>query len=335
MATASYPYQRRNPVLPQFVAALVSGLSLFLVVVLIWTVGFQLLYAGRIFPGVSIAGVDLSGLSPSEAALKLNQTLSYPYTGKIVLRDGGKVWVVTPAQMGMAFDASSSAQAAYRLGRSGGLFASLDGQLRARSTGAEVSPVILFDQRVAYQYLQALSAEINQPVVEASLKVQGTDVVAVPGQVGRSLDVESTLVFLSAQMQTFRDGEVPLVIREQTPEITDVSDQAEVARRVLSQPLRLSIANAAGDDPGPWTYDIQILANMLIVRRVENQVQVALDPAPLRDILLGIATQVDRKAENARFYFDDETRQLVLIQYAKVGPVLRRSMTPCCRGNTT
>ena len=319
MATASYPYQRRNPLLPQFVAALVSGLSLFLVVVLIWTVGFQLLYAGRIFPGVSIAGVDLSGLSPSEAALKLNQTLSYPYTGKIVLRDGGKVWVVTPAQMGMAFDASSSAQAAYRLGRSGGLFASLDGQLRARSTGAEVSPVILFDQRVAYQYLQALSAEINQPVVEASLKVQGTDVVAVPGQVGRSLDVESTLVFLSAQMQTFRDGEVPLVIREQTPEITDVSDQAEVARRVLSQPLRLSIANAAGDDPGPWTYDIQILANMLIVRRVENQVQVALDPAPLRDILLGIATQVDRKAENARFYFDDETRQLVLIQYAKVG----------------
>ena len=319
MATASYPYQRRNPLLPQVVAALVSGLSLFLVVVLIWTVGFQLLYAGRIFPGVSIAGVDLSGLSPSEAALKLNQTLSYPYTGKIVLRDGGKVWVVTPAQMGMAFDASSSAQAAYRLGRSGGLFASLDGQLRARSTGAEVSPVILFDQRVAYQYLQALSAEINQPVVEASLKVQGTDVVAVPGQVGRSLDVESTLVFLSAQMQTFRDGEVPLVIREQTPEITDVSDQAEVARRVLSQPLRLSIANAAGDDPGPWTYDIQILANMLIVRRVENQVQVALDPAPLRDILLGIATQVDRKAENARFYFDDETRQLVLIQYAKVG----------------
>jgi len=133
------------------------------------------------------------------------------------------------------------------------------------------------------------------------------------------LDLESTLVFLSAQMQTFRDGEVPLVIREQTPDIMDVSGQADIARRVLSQPLRLYIANAAETDPGPWTYDIQILANMLIVQRVENEVRVALDPAPLREILLGIATQVDRKAENARFFFDDETRQLALIQYAKVG----------------
>jgi len=319
MATASYPYPRRNPLLPQIVAALVSGLALFLGAVLVWTVGFQLLYAGRIFPGVSVAGVDLSGLSPSEAALKLNQTLSYPTTGKIVLRDADRVWVVTPAQMGMAFDASTSAQAAYQLGRSGGLFGSLDGQLRARSRGAEVAPVILFDQRVAHQYLQALSVDIDRPVMEASLKVEGTDVVAVPGQVGRILDVESTLVFLSAQMQTFRDGEVPLVIREQTPEIMDVSGQAEIARRVLSQPLRLYIANAAESDPSPWTYDIQILANMLIVQSVENEVRVALDPAPLREILLGIATRVDRNAENARFFFDDETRQLALIQYAKVG----------------
>jgi vancomycin resistance protein YoaR len=319
MATVSYPYSRRNPLLPQILAALIGGLALFLGILLAWTVGFQLIYAGRIFPGVSVAGVDLSGLSPSDAALKLSQTLSYPNTGKIVLRDGGSVWVVTPAQMGMAFDASSSAQAAYKLGRSGGLFASLDGQLRARSSSVDIPPVILFDQRVAYQYLQSLATELDEPLAEASLKVEGTNVVAVPGQVGRSLDVEGTLVFLSAQMQTFRDGEVPLVIREQTPEIMDVSAQAEIARRVLSEPLRLYVANAVDGDPGPWTYDVQILANMLIVRRVGNDVQVALDPAPLHDILLGIATQVDRKPENARFYFDDNTRQLALIQYSQVG----------------
>lgn len=326
MTTASYPYLPRNMLLPQIVAALVGGLTLFLIAVILWTVGFQLMYAGRIFPGVSVAGVDLSGLSPSEAALKLNQTLSYPYSGKIVLRDGDGVWVVTPAQMGMAFDASATAQTAYQLGRSNGLFASLDGQLRTRSIGVEVSPVILFDQRVAHQYLQALSAEIDQSVTEASLKVEGTDVVAVPGQVGRTLDVESTLVFLSAQMQTFRDGEVPLVIHEEQPEIVDVSEQTEIAQRVLSQPLRLYVPNAGEGDPGPWNYDVQILANMLIVRRVENESgaepQVALDPAPLREILLGIAAQVDRGSENASFYFDDATRQLVLIKNAKVGRVV-------------
>ena len=112
MATVPYPYSQRNSIMLQIMAAFLGGLTLFLGAVLLWTIGYQLMYAGRIFPGVSVAGVDLSGLSPTDAALKLNQTLSYPYTGKIVLRDGGKVWVVTPAQLGMTFDASSCAQAA-------------------------------------------------------------------------------------------------------------------------------------------------------------------------------------------------------------------------------
>jgi vancomycin resistance protein YoaR len=323
MASFSFPAPRQNLIWAQILAALLGGLALFLGAAVLWTLGFQLLYAGRIFPGVSVAGVDLSGLAPAEAALELNQTLSYPYTGKIVLRDGAKVWLVSPAQMGMAFDASASAQAAYRLGRSGGLLASLDAQVRARSRGAEAAPVILFDQRVAYQYLQALSAEINQPVTEASLALVGTEVVAQPGQAGRILDVDGTLVFLSAQMQTFRDGEVPLVVREQPPQVLDVSAQAEMARRVLSQPLRLYVPNAGEGDPGPWTYDVQVLAKMLTVRRVENggtaEVQVGLDPNQLREVLVNIAAYVDRKPENARFYFDDATRQLALIQYSKVG----------------
>ncbi|MDK1029158.1 MAG: VanW family protein [Anaerolineae bacterium] len=319
MTSISYPNPRRNPVLPQILTVLLGGLTLFLGAAFIWTIGFQLMYAGRIFPGVSVAGVDLSGLSPVEAALKLNQTLSYPFNGKIVLRDGDRVWVVNPAQMGMVFDASSSAQGAYKLGRRGGLFGSLDGQLRARIGGVALSTVIIFDQRVAHQYLQALSSEVNQPVVEASLKVEGTNVLAVPGQIGRELDVDSTLVFLSAQMQTFRDGEVPLVIRERIPDIVDVSEQAEVARKVLSQPLRLYIAGGGESDPGPWNYDLQILANMLTIQRVENEVQVGFDTTTLREILLGIATRVDRESENASFTFNDTTRRLEIIKNANIG----------------
>lgn len=331
MASLSFPAPRQNLVWARILAAMLSGLGLFLGAAVLWTLGFQLLYAGRIFPGVWVAGVDLSGLTPAEASLKLSQTLSYPYMGKILLRDGAKVWLVSPAQMGMAFDASASAQAAYRLGRSGGLFNSLDTQIRASSGGAEAAPVILFDQRVAYQYLQALSAEIDQPVTEGSLAVVGTEVVAQPGQVGRSLDVDGTLVFLSAQMQTFRDGEVPLVVREVQPQIVDVSTQAETARRVLSQPMRLYIANARENDPGPWTYDPQVLSNMLTVRRVENggaaEVQVGLDPTQLREVLMNIAAYVDRKPANARFRFNDSTRQLDLIQNAAVGRALDVSAT--------
>ncbi|MCL4261225.1 MAG: hypothetical protein KJZ52_11430, partial [Anaerolineales bacterium] len=119
MTSISHPYQKL-PVFPQIIAAIVSGVIVFLGALFIWTLGYQLVYAGRIFPGVSVAGVDLSGLTRDEAAVKLSQTLSYPFTGKILFRDGEKAWVASPVELGMTFDPSSSAATAYQLGRSGG-----------------------------------------------------------------------------------------------------------------------------------------------------------------------------------------------------------------------
>lgn len=325
MTTISHPYQKL-PVFPQFVAALVSGATLFLGILLVWTLGYQLLYAGRIFPGVSVAGVDLSGLTRDEAAVKLSQSLSYPLTGKILFRAGEKVWVASPAELGMGFDPSSSAATAYNLGRSGGLFGALSGQIRARGGGANVPPVILFDQRVAFQYLSQIGAQVNQPVTEASLQLEGANVVASPGQVGRELKIEATLIYLGAQLQSFADGEVSLVIQEIQPQILDVSAQAETARQVLSQPLTLTIPNAADADPGPYVYDTQALASLLGVQRVQNgdqtEVRVVLNTDGLRSLLAPVKTQLDRPASNAKFIFNDETRQLDLIEDSKTGRVM-------------
>ena len=323
MTSISHPYQKL-PVVPQIVAALISGATLFLILLLVWTLGFQLFYAGRIFPGVSVAGVDLSGLTRDEAAVKLNQTLSYPLTGKILFRDGEKAWVASPAELGMVFDPSSSAATAYQLGRSGGLFGALSGQTSALGRGVDVPPVILFDQRVAYQYLSQIAGQVDQPVTEASLHLEGANVVATPGQVGRALKIDATLIYLGAQLQSFTDGEVGLVIQEVQPQILDVSAQAETARQVLSQPLTLTIPNST--DAGPYVYDTPILAGLLGVQRAQNgnqtEVRVVLNSEGLRSLLKPVKTQVDRPASNAKFIFNDDTKQLDLMEDSKTGRVM-------------
>ena len=322
MATVSYPYQR-TPVFPQIVAAFISGVVLFFGLILAWVLGYQLMYAGRIFPGVSVAGVDLSGMTPSDAAIKLNQSLSYPINGKILFRHGEQVWVATPAQLGMVFDPSSSAVTAYELGRRGGLFGALAGQIRAGSDGARIPPVIVFDQRVAFQYLSQISSQINQPMLEANLKLEGTNVVTQPGQVGRELKIDATLLYLGSQLQTFTDGEVQLVVQEIPPQILDVSGQADVARQILSQPLTLAIPNAASGDPGPYVYNVEVLANLIGVQPTRNGDQVGyevvLNPTGLRDLLVAIKSNVDRLPSNAKFIFNDETRQLDLMADSTTG----------------
>lgn len=312
--------------LKQILAALIGGAVLFIGISLVWTVGYQLAFAGRIFPGVSVAGVDVSGLAPNDAALKLSQTLSFPITGKILFRAGDQVWVASPVELGMVFDPSASAIAAYEYGRSDGILTALTRQLGAMGLGADVPPVLIFDQRVAYTYLQNIAAQIDQPVVEASLKVDGTNVVAQPGQVGRLLNLDATLVYLGAQLQSFRDGEVPLVVQEAAPKLLDVSSQAEAARRILSQPLTIIVPNVGANGPGPWTYDISVLANMLKVNTTEKDgkldLQVGLDLDALRVTLGELKVYVDRFPANARFVFNDSSGQIEPISASAVGRVM-------------
>jgi vancomycin resistance protein YoaR len=187
--------------------------------------------------------------------------------------------------------------------------------------------VIVFDQRVAVQYLSQIAGQINQPLTEASFMLDGTNVIATPGQVGRELKMEATLIYLGAQLQTFSDGEVPLVVQELQPQILDVSAASETARQILSAPLTLVIPNATPGDAGPYVYNQQIIANMLGVQRVGNGVQVALNQKGLRDMLVPIKTNVDRQAADAKFIFNDDTRQLDVIGESKVGRSLEIEAT--------
>lgn len=321
MTTVSQPYQRL-PIVPQIVAALVSGITLFFGIIIAWTLAYQLLYAGRIFPGVSVAGVDVSGMTPSDAAVKLNGALSYPISGKVLFRDGEKAWVASPAELGMVFDPSSSAVTAYNVGRNGGLFGALAGQIRARGNGVFVPPVIIFDQRVAYQFLRNISVQIDQPLQEAGLNLEGTNVVASQGQMGRELKIDATLVYLGAQLQTFSDGEVPLVVQEIAPQILDVSAQADTARQILSQPLTLVVPDSVAGGLGPYVFDVQVLANMLGVQRTPDGVQVVLNTQGLTDMLQPVKDRTDRPALNAKFVFNDETRQLDPIEPSQTGLIM-------------
>jgi len=326
MSFVTVPRPQRSPLLLQILAASVGGLSLFLLAVGLIGGGYQLLFSGRIFPGISMAGVDLSSLTPEQASAALSQRLTYPTVGRVVFRDGNQVWVATPAELGMVFDAGSSIQRAYGLGRQDGLFTSLAGQLNAWQGGLDLAPVILFDERVAHGYLQNIAVQIDQPIVETDLHLNGTEVVYTPGRTGRLLNVDDTLTRLLAQLGAFRDGEVPLAIADQSPAVLDASAQAETLRKVLSAPLTLTIADVQSSDPGSWTIDPSLLAGMLTVGRVQTdagwQYQISVDAQAIEPFLGTIAPQVNRNSANARFYFEDASRQLVLVQSAQVGRTL-------------
>ncbi|MCK5428347.1 MAG: peptidoglycan binding domain-containing protein, partial [Anaerolineales bacterium] len=307
--------------LSQAFFAIFGGLLLFFTLLFAVVIGYDIYHAGQVYPGVSLAGVDLSGLSQDEAADLLSLNLVYPEQGRIAF-DGDQVWPAKPAELGLYLDPQTSAAAAYSVGRQGDPFTRLSNQFLAWYKGVDLPPLLVYDERIAYRYLGSIAAQVDQPTIEASLSVNGEDVVVTPGQVGRSVDVEATLAPLEAQLRSLTDGVIPVVMRERSPVILDASEQAEIAQQILSDPLILEIPDAQEGDPGPWTFEWQTLAGMMTIEIVETpegaRYQVGLDAESLRSFLQDIGTDFERGAANARFIFNDDTSQLEVIQPAVI-----------------
>ena len=341
MRTAVYSAQiQKRPILEHILLSLVLGFAAFFLILGVFTAGFQFWYGGRTYPGVTVAGVSVGGLSPAEAAGVIQAKITFPEKGRILLQDGENAWLVAPREVGLFLDPGASATAAFEYGRSGSLIDRLGSQFEGWFDGADLAPALVFDQRLARQYLVGLAGQIDRPVVEANLGVQGTEVIVRSGEIGRTLDIDASLIALSTQVQTLQDGIVPLVVKETPPVILDPSAQAEVARAILSQPLTLTMPEGQSADGAPWVIEPANLAGMLAIERVRDgdseTYKVGVSSEMLIQYLSNLAPNLQTFAQNARFIFNDDTRQLDLIQNAVIGRQLnvQASLTAIQEGLT-
>ncbi len=328
MAEKSLPFtaDRRRALLDQMLMAFVLGMIVFSALLGLFYIGFKVRYLGLINPGVTIAGIDVGGLKPAAAAAKITLALPYHQQGLILLRDGDRTWSVTPAEMGLFLDPETTAYNAFRIGRGANPLRSLSQQLGAIYTGADVPPVMIFDQRLAFEVLTRIAEERDRQVVEPSLSVVNGEVIIHEGKSGRFLDKEVTLALLAAQMQSLRDGVVPLVFSEVKPLIVDVSAQAELARNILSQPLTIGMPDRQPDNLGPWVFEPAELGDLLVFEKVLDddapRYELGLDDEKLYRWLSDLQPELYLEPENTRFIFNDDTRQLEVIKPAIIGRIL-------------
>src|SRR5690606_11484084 len=137
---------------------------------------FGLMYLGRVYPGVSVGGVDIGGMRRTEATGYLAQQLSYPLSGQVTLTYGDQSWTYSPAQLGLVLDAEASAQAAYAFGRSWLPWENVAEKVQSLRAGAQLAPRLIFSGDQAQSTLQSLAAQFNRPTLEAQLSVNGLDV---------------------------------------------------------------------------------------------------------------------------------------------------------------
>ena len=326
---ATHPPSNQSPQLapPSFLAkattALLGSLLIFPLSVLVFSLAFNLMNVGRILPGVSVAGINLSTVPRTEALDRLEKDFVYLEEGNIVLSYKEGSWSFTPAELGLSLDAEASIEAAYSFGRSIVPWTQIEQQFQSLRSGYDRAPRLVYDGMVAHAALEEIAAQINQQTIEAELSIEGLNVQVKPGQVGLELETENVLNFLSAQLLRLQDEELSLPVSEFPPRIVDVSAQATIANEILSQPLIISPGGNYPNNPEAWVFQPDQLASFLSIERIDNndgaEYVIGLDRQIMTAFLLGLAPELIEEPENAHFIFNDETRQLELIQAESVG----------------
>lgn len=295
---------------------------LVLVILLVASVAaFEALHANRIYPGVSVWRTEVGGMLPSQAAARLDNDsrLDEPL---ITLSGPDHSWRVRPSSLGLHLESAPTLAQAYRIGREGSGLGTLVSQLRLLAFGADVAPVITYDESQARRYLEALSKEVDVPPVDAELTLDGTTPLIEPAQSGRRLDVDLTLAALSPVVTQLAPETVTLVVEEVPPAVADAETACGEAQELLSGPLTLILADPQEENPGPWVIPPEELVGMLEVQAEAGVLHTSIDEEALRTYLEKLAPALEIDPVDARFHFNELTGDLESITASQEGRTL-------------
>ena len=185
------PPKRSGSIMPWLIRLPLLGLTALMLLAFLGVLAIamhQLQYGNVIYPGVSAYGVSLSGLTKDQALAALSARYTYGENAVFTFRDGDKSWQMSARDLGISYNPQETVDTAYKVGRSAGFITNLADQFSTWKNGYAIQPTVVFDQSKASAFLDKIATNINTPVKDALISLNGTTVSTTPSQVGRELD---------------------------------------------------------------------------------------------------------------------------------------------------
>jgi len=220
--------------------------ALILLVLAAAFVTLQFVVRDRIGDGVTVAGLELQGLSVASARETLARDF-VPRVSALQLQTGaGEPLTLTLAQLGMSVDVTATAQAALARGRQRlplGLEVWLPGG------GGDVAPTVRVNSAAYQKGLEAVRATVDRPARDARLDISadGDGVMVVPSRDGTTADTVALERAIAASVVRGKAYAGPVPMKAVPPRVStaDAEARAGAAALYLSRPVTLRYRDRA------------------------------------------------------------------------------------------
>ena len=220
----------------------------------VWFLSIERRYQDRIYPNISILGVNVGGLSKTEATQALVDHLKPFRDTPIVLSYEGRNWNVSGTELGMDVSYLDSIDQAFTIGRSRDMLTNMETIWQVMKSGLEIPVTVVVDERKTQESVARLVPIIDRPAQDPAVILDGASLRFVGGAVGRMILIDETVARIREVLPLMaKQQPVTVATRELPMNITQAAKDAAQQRMtaLVGQPLVVRV----GDTEYTWTSD--------------------------------------------------------------------------------
>lgn len=215
-------------------------------------------YRDRIYPGVTVAGVDLGGLTRGSARAEVAHALGTPEDRSLAVSAGEQEWQLSWSTVGQAHDIDAAVDAAFQVHRDRPWWMGVI-PVMASETVDVSTPRILADPASVRTYVEWLAEQVAESPQDAALTLSGGEIIATPARDGRLLDADVATARVLEALSVDADS-VVLELTPVSPEIPSAEPAVSELQGLLAQPFTLVVYDPLTGDMEQGGYRADFVA---------------------------------------------------------------------------
>lgn len=281
---------------------------------------YQRAYAGKIYRGVKVADIDLSGKTKTQAEALLQSRLTNILTKDIILQVGSQTATAKVSDTGLGIDSKKIVAEAYSVGRDVNFFRQAYFSAETVFKPSKVELATDFDQTKFNAFLAEKIPGLGVPAKNAELKIENGVVTIINEQYGQTPNTEDLaekVLSIGAKKETSASFTIPLEPKQVAPTIlaANLGGAKSTAENYLAKKVNLSYNgnnySPSGTEIGKW---ISFVAN-------GNTYTVQLDDGAIKTYLTVIAKNFEIKTVDTKINAVDNN----IIEQGKPGLYLDKN----------
>lgn len=232
--------------------AIITILASVTIIFFIWQ---EYAYRDKIHAGITIDGLDVSGLTPKQAEYRLLRLPGTPKYLSLTFKNYHEI--LNLSDFGAVPDRGLALANAYKIGRDSGWWNNLVLIAGCRLRSKNILIGFRLDVRKLSRRIKAVTVRINQPAVNAARLVSGAQIKIEPEQPGYALNIVNSINRIhKALSQNLKSAHLAVTVAE--PEVT-----ADSLRRQRIETLMSEFVTALDPNQEARTTNIKIAAQQI------------------------------------------------------------------------